>query len=351
MTPNPIEEELRAAFARHEPQTPAPGPLSAKLETAFVRAKRRRTLRRCAGAAAALVLVTAPAPVVLERLRSTGTHTSPASLMSAAPAPTVAGPLDVLLVGRDETLPRDPDRRGDTVVLAHVPADRSAVYLVSFSRTGEVRGGDGREVRLADTLEEDAAALPGVIAQLTGVDLDATITMRLDALGKVLATTGPVEVCLPVPADTSPDSGTGSRAAADRRAFEAGCQPIGEDDVTQLFRARYGMEHGVHDRDRNVQRFLRALVSKTAADGTLTDPVRVAGLVTAAGDGLAVDGDPAVLLTAAGALSSAEIVGVNQVAATADRELYPGTGPGLYAAIRDDELAGWARAHPDHLLE
>jgi anionic cell wall polymer biosynthesis LytR-Cps2A-Psr (LCP) family protein len=309
-----IEQELREAFARHEPETPAAGPVHDKIQAAFVRAKRRRTLRRTASTAAAVLLIAMSAPVVLNHFqRSAAPVTAPA----ASAPPAAARPLDVLLLGKDDA------GEPDTVMLVHLPADRSSIYLVSVPR-------------------DTKALASGSVSALTGVTFDATVTFGYDALRAVSGAAGPVEVCLPEPANTNRFR-TG-------RQFEAGCQEIGEDDVASLLRARYGLKEGLYDRDRNTQRLFRALAAKLSTG----DPARLPSLLATARDDLDVDGDTEALL----AVRGADVVGIT-VPGTAlvsrtdyeGEQLDPAVAPGLFAAIRADTLARWTAEHPAYLLD
>jgi LCP family protein required for cell wall assembly len=340
---NTLEEEVRAAFARHEDQTPAAGPVRAKIEIAAVRAKRHRMFRRLAGVAAAVLLAGAAVPTVLQQWQPEA-YTTPLGDLSEAPA----GPLDVLLLGSDNRLSAaDPkNRRADTVMLVHVPADRSRTYVVSLPRDGAVKLSDGRSVKLSSTLFDGGPKLTAqAVAELTGVDFDAVVTVDFRALRAVTKAVGGVEMCL--------DAEIVSRHNG--KTYPRGCQRIGADDVTPVLQARYGLPHGAYDRDRNAQRFLRALAAELSANGTLTDPVRLGKLLAATRGGIAIDGDAPGLLRVAGALTSPEVVGVGSpsfnTAGDGKEQPYPEVGAGLYAALRDDKLAAWAAANPTYILK
>jgi len=257
--------------------------------------------------------------------------------------PAVTGPIDVLLLGNDNRLRwADPEQRhADTVMLIHVPADRSRTYLISLPRDGEVKLPDGSQARLTETLLRGGPALAErTVAELTGVDFDARVTLDLRALRAVTAAVGGVEMCLPQPIKLTP---TG-------RKFPKGCQHIDADEITSVLQSRYGLRNGSYDRDRTTQRFLAALAAKLTADGTLTDPARMQALLRAGRDGIELDGGPGALLAAVASLESAEVVGVSEPSFRATPEgrerIYPGVGPGLYAAIRGDTLQTWTRANP-----
>lgn len=341
-----IEEELRAAFARHEAMTPAVGPVRAKIDAAWVRAKRRRTTLRAAGVASAVLMAGAAVPVTLEQWQH---RTSSLPVVESPSAtPPMTGPLDVLLLGSDNRLRSDDpkDRRADTVMLIHVPADRSRTYLVSLPRNGAVELPGGKPVELAETLSTGGPALTEqVVSGLTGVDFDATVTIDFRALRAITKSVDGVDMCL--------DAGFVSRHNG--KKYPKGCQHIGADDVAPVLQARFGLANGAYDRDRNAQRFVRSLATKLTANGTVTDPARVQEIFTAAKDGIEVDGDIGGLLRAAGSLSSAEVVGVGAPSFSTDREfherIFPEVGPGLYAALRDDKLAGWTSANPTYILK
>jgi len=342
----PIEEELRATFERHEALTPAVGPVRAGIEVASVRARRRRMIRRVTTAAVAVLMAGTAVPVILERWQRDPAPSVPtADLLATEPAP--AGPLDVLLLGSDNRL-RWPDRnrRADTVMIIHVPADRTRAYLVSLPRDGEVKLPDGAG-KLSETLLLGGPELTEkAVSELTGVTFDATVTVDFRALRAVTEAVGGVRVCLP----------QAVKSVHNGKTYPKGCQQLTAADVVPVLQARYGLRNGSYDRDRNAQLFLRALAGKLAADGTVTDPARVHALLTAARDGLVISGDPAALLRAAGSLGSpGSPVGISERTfhgmANGREQIYAKVGPSLYAALRDDTLPAWIAANPAYVVK
>ena len=100
-------------------------------------------------AAVVVVLVLGGAGLAFAlRNNSDKTPTAAPAPSSAAPAPSatpppspgadITGPLDLLLLGSDNHVSWDDpkNRHADTVMIVHVPADRSRVYLVSLPRFG-----------------------------------------------------------------------------------------------------------------------------------------------------------------------------------------------------------------------
>ncbi len=341
-----MEEELLATFARHERLAPEIATVRAGIDTAWARAKRRRLARRLAGAAAAVLMAGAAAPVVMDEWRQSAPQSPLTGDLPQTRTP--AGPIDVLLIGSDERLPGgDPaERQADTVMMIHVPADRSRTYLISLPRDGEVQLHGGRTAKLSETLGQGGPALTAkIVSNLTGVDFDARVTVDLGALQAVTSAVDGVEMCLPQPV-TSVHTG---------RRFPKGCLHVGADDVSALLRARYDLKYGSYDRDRTTQRFLRALAAKLAGNGTLADPVRMQTLIQATSDGINLEGDVGALLTGAASLASAEVVGVSEPTfnstVNARERIYPQAGPGLYAAIRGDTLKAWTSANPRFVMK
>ena len=342
-----IEEELRATFARHESLAPEVAPVRARIDLAWVRAKRRRLARRIAGVTAVVLMTGAAVPVVLEQWR----HGAPSPVPLAGevvPTPASAGPIDVLLLGSDNRLRwKDPaERHADTVMMIHVPADRSRTYLISLPRDGEVRLPGGQLTRLTETMYQGGPALTEkIVTELTGVDFDARVTVDLRALRAVTAAVGGVDMCLP---EAIKSVHTGKK-------FPKGCQHVGADDVSPLLQARYDLRHGSYDRERTAQRFLRSLAGKLTGNGTLADPARLQALVRAAKDGIDIDGDLGALFAGAASLGSAEVVGVSEPSfngnAVGRERIYPKVGPALYAAIRGDALEAWVVSNPRFVMK
>lgn len=132
-----IENELREAFARQEQDVPDASRLVPAIDAAARRRRGRRTLLRSGAAAIAVALVVAVPTVGRAWLT-----TMPAPTPSAGhTAPDYAGRALNFLVAGVDRLPSwsaDTLTRTDAIILAHVPADRSAVYLITIPRDLEV---------------------------------------------------------------------------------------------------------------------------------------------------------------------------------------------------------------------
>ncbi|MER7888940.1 LCP family protein [Micromonospora sp. NPDC094482] len=346
-----IEENLRAAFARHEALTPAAGPVRAAIDRVAAVRRRRRQRFRAAGVALALVgglgvgiPQLTPAPAVTD-----GTLAE----RSASPAP--AGALNVLLVGLDLRSGQAPPL-ADSVLIVHIPADRSRPYLISLPRDLEVdipgfhrdklnaafaygAWTDRRDLSRGYDLTRRA------VADVTGVPVDAGVVLTYPVLRKVTDTLGGVEVCLPQQV----------RSVHTDRVFRAGCQRLGGAASVDLLRQRQGLPDGGLDRDRNAQRFAAGLVRQAAARDVLTNPVQLSRLVAEVGPELTVAGGSLPdLLRVVPQLASTEPVGLSLPVAPPEGPAWrlhadPKAAPAFLGALREDRLAQWAAANPDRV--
>ncbi|GAB7041477.1 MULTISPECIES: LCP family protein [Catenuloplanes] len=323
-----IENDLRETFARHEHLAPDPGPLRRAIDETTGRRRRIRLVSRSVGAALAVTAVLA-VPTLISR--ETG-RAAPVEVASSVSPPVAAAdrPLNVLLIGADGD---GADARADTVLVAHVPAGQDAVYLVSLPRDRAVTVPGRGQDTLSRTFTLGGPDLTeAAMRELTGMTFDGTVTVRYSAVEAITDAVGGVELCL--------DQEVVSWHT--HRQYAAGCSDFDGAAAIDLLRQRYGLDQGSDDRDRNGQRYLRAIAAKAAGASLLE-------LVRAAGDGLSLDQGGLDLVTA---LAGMNLDGKPVVGITTAR---PGAEPGdelpdsLFEALRDGGMSGWARAHPDYV--
>ncbi|GIG88905.1 LCP family protein [Plantactinospora endophytica] len=355
-----IEDELRAAFVRHESLTPDPVPLRAAIDRRAVRRRRLRRTATVAGAALALTGVLA-----LPMLgRTVGPPPSVPEVAAPPPALDQTGPaepLNFLVLGVDGGGGQSNGHRADTVLVVHVPADRSRLYLVSLPRDlgVEVPGhgfgklsaafylGSHRPGHRPD-LAAGAALTERTVTALTGVRFDATATLTYTGLREVTDAVGGVKVCLPQQV----------RSYHTTRVFPAGCQKLDGAGAQDLLRQRYALAQGAHERDRNGQRFAEALLHEITDPASAVNPVRVAEIVRALGRNLVLDLDgmtPAELFTTLRAVAAADAVGIGWTLhpdsgrRSGMESLDPMLSRSLFDAFRRDALADWVVRHPDRV--
>ncbi|MET7667603.1 LCP family protein [Micromonospora luteifusca] len=343
-----IEDDLRAAFVRHEPLAPSTGALRAAIDRLAATRRRRRQRFQVAGVTLALL---AALGVGVPQLRPD--RPAADSLLPGQPADSLS--LNILLVGVDGFGEDPPSRLADSILLVHIPADRSRPYLISLPRDLEVSV-PGRGIDKINTAFFGGAGQPRpdldagydltrqVVADLTGVRVDAGAVLTFTGLRRITEAVDGVEVCLP----------NEVRSWHSRRVFPAGCQRLDGAASVDLLRQRRYLPDGAFDRDRNAQRYVAGLIRRAVAQDVLSNPVRLTALVSAAGKDLTVDDDGLPLtrlLRVLPELKNVEPVGlslpVGPPAGSAARlRLDPKQGPAFLAALSEDRLAQWVAQHP-----
>ncbi|PZF55543.1 LytR family transcriptional regulator [Curtobacterium sp. MCSS17_008] len=207
----------------------------------------------------------------------------------ATDRPTPAGDaVDVLLVGSDSRAARGPDGdpagtppaggRSDALVLAHVPADRRHVYLVSILRDSwvDVPGHGTAKINAAYswggiplTVQTVERLLDVRIDHVAEIDFAGFEDMT-DALGGITVQSGDDFTAQGYHFTKGPNHLDGARALA-------------------FVRDRYSFADADHTRVRNQQAFLRGVFRQAVSQGTLTDPRRLRDFVRATSEHLAVD--------------------------------------------------------------
>lgn len=344
-----IEDELRAAFARQEPLTPAAGPVRAAIERTAVRRRRRRLAVRVSGAALAVLLMVGAAPLLM-RTPSAGLPGTPAA--SGIRSPDRA--LTFLVLGVDRVNTVDTVALADTVLIAHVPRSRDAVYLVSVPRdAGMAIPGHGiNKINAAYYFggagPKGAGLVRRALTDATGVSFDGTVVLDYRAVRRLTDEVGGVRLCLATPV----------RSMHTRHQFPAGCQSFTGAQAVDLLRQRYGLTNGAYDRDRHGRQFVQALVQRADSLGVARNPVLAERLLRAAGPGLTLDTGGLALTDLLGTvirLADAPVLGIGAASFAATdvkhpgyEELYPGVREQLFAAVREDRLGQWLAAHPTY---
>ncbi|MFG2056514.1 LCP family protein [Micromonospora sp. NPDC048930] len=345
-----IEDDLRAAFARHEALTPPTGPLRTAIDRTVVRRRRRRLRLRLAGTALAVAAATLTGFTAMVPRQPEAAH----PLGESAP-PTPSGALNVLLVGVDGNAERQA-RFADSVLLVHIPADRSRLYLVSLPRYLEVTvpGRGTQHLNAAFSfgagqphpdLDRGYRATRDAVADALDVRIDAGGVLTYPAVRKLTDAIGGVQVCLPQRV----------RSVHTDRVFPPGCQRLDGSASVDLLRQRVDLPDFALDRDRNAERYAAGLLRRLQERDTFTNPVVLNQLLQHLSSGVVADtGDsslPALGLAAAKA-AGAEPVGLLPPGTHGEKpgdvrfRLDPALGPGFLDALRTDRLGEWVTAHP-----
>lgn len=170
--------------------------------------------------------------------------------------------------------------RTDTIMLVHLTANRRRAHVVSIPRDVwvPVEGYGRQKINAAFSLG-GPSLYADTVGRLTGADLDHLMIVDWKAFRKLTTAVGGVKVRIPRDVyDPSQDV-----------RWEAGTYRLQGKKALQYVRQRHGLPGGDLGRMRRQQNFMRSLLEKLMADGTLQNPVRLTRVVEAVSDNLVVD--------------------------------------------------------------
>jgi LCP family protein required for cell wall assembly len=182
-------------------------------------------------------------------------------------------------------------QRADTVILAHLYGDSDMAQLVSFPRDSWVEIPEHLDPETGRVVEADMAKLNralelggptlliDTIENLSGLHVDHYMQIDFDGFQTIVNRLDGVEVCLSAPAKEK-DSGID---------LPAGRSVIQGDQALAFVRQRKGLPNGDIDRIQRQQQFIGAIVRKVLSAGTLLNPVKLNGVITAGTESLQVD--------------------------------------------------------------
>ncbi|GIE34653.1 hypothetical protein Ait01nite_076980 [Actinoplanes italicus] len=249
----------------------------------------------------------------------------PAAAMAGVPRPVAGlrGPLNVLLAGID---PRGTHVRplSDSIIIAHIPADRQGVYLFSLPRDLVVwipafakSGTAGQYAKINAAMALGSQVGPGRYDPAQGLELlgrtagivtgikrfDGGAVINFGGFKKMVAAMGGVEMVIDqdvVSEHLRPD-GRPRRLSAACRASKNCLRPyIGAQktyvksplpvrlrpwEALDYMRQRYGLPRSDYDRQRHQRQLLRSVANQVSGD-----PARLLEVMTAVGDSLTFDG-------------------------------------------------------------
>jgi LCP family protein required for cell wall assembly len=349
-----IEEQLREAFARHESTVPDAARLVPAIDAEARRRRGRRRLTRSTSVALALIVVVAGIPALGWAWRadrpSDGAPGAPESQLPARA-------LNFLILGLDRlpSWPSGAPTRADAIVVAHVPRDRSGVYLMAIPRDLEVDIPSYPKANFIGYRTKINAAygvggfplMAQTVTDLTGLSFDGGAVVELPGLARLVDELGGVRLCV-TRATTSIHTG---------RTFKPGCYRMTGAQARDFLRQRKDYVGGSAERAWYVTRFLGALLREVASTETITSLDRMRATIGVVRRHVLVDTrgrDPVDLAwELRGAVG--DVVEVS-VPVRHPRDGEPPNGnfllardaPTLFEALRSDTMAAWVAANPDH---
>jgi LCP family protein required for cell wall assembly len=352
------EEELRAAFARHEAEAPDVQDLQNSIERE-VRRRRARRVKTLTGGLAALVVLAIAVPVWLAQRAGV----TPRTAMNVA-ASITGGPqkdLTLLLLGIDKRGDwPDNVSRSDTIVIVHIPADRKKIYTVSIERDVlvEIPGHPKDKINSAFYFGSQGgggvagglALAEQTISKLTGAKFDGGAVLEFNSIKQITDALGGVPMCLEKPvAIYLPPS-----PAKDAKVIGAGCHTFPGSVALALVRQRAGLPNGSYDRDRTMQRYLVGVTQKVSELNLLTDAGKIAELMKVKGLTVDLGGiSAAELATQLRGIKAADVVPLslaNTFVGGKDGEGITAEGQALLQAVGAGTLPEFAASHPQLVL-
>ena len=270
----------------------------------------------------------------------------------------VSGPLNYLLVGSDwRAGSPETEQRSDTIMIMHIPAGLDRAYLVSVPRdllvnipqsptTGYAGGSDkvNAAFQHGGGGEGGTRLLSATLTGLTGVRFDGAALIDFNGFSRVVDLLGGVQMCV----DTRVQS------IHTKKVFNPGCQQMTGPVALDYARQRYDLPHGDYDRQRHQQQLLKAIMNKMAADGIITNPVRLDQVIRAIGSSLTVDtnGLPLEDLVFAlrdlrsDSMSGVEVPSYPEMIDDTSYVVLDDAARELFQSMTGREVDDWARANP-----
>ncbi|MER7002907.1 LCP family protein [Dactylosporangium sp. NPDC000555] len=287
----------------------------------------------------------------------------------------VEGPLNFLLIGSDQrALDPEDGQRSDSIIILHIPATMDRAYLLSIPRDLRVRipqfpatkfrgvsqekingafqyggGGEGGVQLLSETLHN-----------LLGIRFDGAAIVNFDGFKTAVELLGGVNMCIDQKVTSIhvgwDDKGNYLSPAKGGHpaVYEPGCHHLEPFQALDLVRQRKSLHNGDYDRQKNQQRFIRAMLTQAKEQGLTTNPMAADRFIRAIGQALTVDTNGvslADLMFALRNIRPENLMGLQLPSESRDigRISYVIAFPeaeALYAALRADRLDSWAVENP-----
>lgn len=194
---------------------------------------------------------------------------------------------NILLLGSDSRAGIGADiddiegTRSDSIMLVHIPADRSSIQVMSIMRDSYVTIPGFGQNKINSALAQGGIALTvQTIEDLVGVRIDRVAIIDFEGFAGMTEAIGGVTIDNPRSFSTT---------AAAPIFFPAGPITLSGQEALEYVRERRAFAVADYQRVRNQQAFIKGFMAKVLNAETLTNPARIAGLVQAVSPFLSVD--------------------------------------------------------------
>ncbi|MEU7797880.1 LCP family protein [Micromonospora arborensis] len=200
------------------------------------------------------------------------------------------GAMNIMMLGSDS---RDPDNesgsRTDTIIVAHLPKDRSSAQLISIPRDTWVNvpksatGRGGKDAKINASFAWGGVPLMvQTVEKFTGVRIDHVTIVDFGGFKEIVDALGGIEIDV--------EKGfTSNYALSSNRTFNKGRQKMDGATALDYARERHAFADGDFARIRHQQQVIKAILDKAASGGTLANPAKLNSFVKATADSVAVD--------------------------------------------------------------
>ncbi len=249
--------------------------------------------------------------------------------------------------------------RSDTMMVVHIPADRSAAYVVSIPRDSYVPIYDPEGQEHGSDKINAAFSQYGplgtwrTIENLTGLRMNHMAIIDYAGFTDLTNAIGGVEVYIPEAVYDSKQD----------QQWEQGTTLLKDELALKYVRMRYGLAEGDFSRVDRQQNFLRAVMRKTLANDTLGNPIKLSNTLDAIAGNLTVDSDwsNGAIRDLAVSLRGLDASKVKFLTLPLDRyDTVDGVGSvniiddaaatELWRAVRDEKVRTYIRDHPKDVL-
>ena len=213
-----------------------------------------------------------------------------------AAGPAVAGTspsetrrsLNVLVIGSDSreataaqaTSGAGSNQRADTLMLVHIPADRSKIYSISLMRDLWVGIPDHGQAKINAALAFGGVPLMvQTVESIFGQRIDHIAMIDFEGFVGMTDALGGVEVDVPAPLASSRYQAT----------YAPGPMTFDGKHALAFVRERYAFADGDYQRVRNQQAFVKGLLAKNLSADTLLNPLKVHNVISAMAPFISVD--------------------------------------------------------------
>jgi LCP family protein required for cell wall assembly len=223
------------------------------------------------------------------------------------------GMANYLLVGTDSREGTDgrfgnvPGQRSDTTILAHLDKDGTTT-MISFPRDMYVRipeytdaNGKHHNARRDKFNSAISVGGPALLVQtvqsLTGMSVDHYISMDLEGFKDITNAIGGVQVCIKPSTERQRFQDDNGRWRVSTNTNDPmsgfrggpGTIQVDGDQALAFVRQRHGLPAGDTDRIARQQQFIGAMFHKIMAGDTITNPIKIERLTSAAAGALTLD--------------------------------------------------------------